>query len=111
MESCILTFLTVCEEMNFTRAALRLHMTQPAVSQQIHRLEERYRAPLFFRDGRRISLTPAGCLLQNAARTAQNDEKVLQKKMAAVNGATQLLCFGATRTLGEFGLEPDSVCM
>lgn len=36
------TFLTVCEEMNYTKAAERLHITQPAVSQHIHYLEQHY---------------------------------------------------------------------
>ena len=36
------TFLTVCETMNFTRAADRLHVTQPAVSQHIRYLEKEY---------------------------------------------------------------------
>ena len=34
------TFLTVCEELNYTRAAHKLGLTQPAVSQHIHFLEE-----------------------------------------------------------------------
>lgn len=36
------TFLTVCETMNFTLAAKQLNMTQPAVSQHIHYLEQKY---------------------------------------------------------------------
>ena len=44
----ILTFLTVCETMHFTRAAELLHITQPAVSHQIHALEEQYGARPFF---------------------------------------------------------------
>ena len=44
----ILTFLTVCETMHFTRAAELLHITQPAVSHQIHALEEQYGACLLY---------------------------------------------------------------
>lgn len=36
------TFLTVCETMNFTKAAAKLHITQPAVSQHIRYLEAAY---------------------------------------------------------------------
>ena len=41
------TFLTVCQTMNFTRAAEQLHITQPAVSQHIRALEEEYGTKLF----------------------------------------------------------------
>ena len=41
------TFLTVCQTMNFTAAARQLNITQPAVSQHIHFLEEQYHTSLF----------------------------------------------------------------
>ena len=41
------TFLTVCEYMNFTHAAEKLNLTQPAVSQHIKYLEKEYDSPLF----------------------------------------------------------------
>lgn len=41
------TFLTVCETMNFTEAAKRLNITQPAVSQHIRFLENEYNTQLF----------------------------------------------------------------
>ena len=53
-------FIAVAEEMNFTRAAERLHTVQPSVSRQIHRLEEIVGTPLFHRDRHKLSLTPAG---------------------------------------------------
>ena len=46
------TFLQVCEDMNYTRAAQRLNLTQPAVSQHIRWLEEKLGAPLFLYQGR-----------------------------------------------------------
>lgn len=54
------TFLIVCEEGKFSRAARRLHLTQPAVSYQMDRLEQRFGVELFERAGRRMILTPAG---------------------------------------------------
>ncbi|MEE0081048.1 MAG: LysR family transcriptional regulator [Catenibacterium mitsuokai] len=41
------TFLKVCETLNYTLAAKELHITQPAVSQHIHYLEEEYETTLF----------------------------------------------------------------
>ncbi len=61
-------FVTVAEELNFCRAARRLHMAQPPLSQQIQSLEHRLGAKLFDRETRPISLTPAGAALVDQAR-------------------------------------------
>lgn len=67
------TFLTVCEELNYTRAAHKLGLTQPAVSQHIHFLEECYNTRLFTVQGRKLYLTEAGKLLHASAQTMKND--------------------------------------
>lgn len=56
-------FTVVAQEGNITRAAARLHITQPALSRQIHSLEERLGVQLIERAGRGIRLTHAGELL------------------------------------------------
>ena len=61
------TFLAVVEERGFSRAAARLHRTQPAVSHAIRRLEEEVGDPLFERSSREGTLTPAGELLREYA--------------------------------------------
>jgi len=61
------TFLAVAEERSFSRAALRLHRTQPAVSQVIRKLEESVGETLFDRTARDGSLTAAGVLLRDYA--------------------------------------------
>ena len=53
-------FLAVAEHGSFTRAASALHVSQPALSQQIRQLEESLGVPLFDRSGRTIRLTDAG---------------------------------------------------
>lgn len=75
------TFLTVCNDMNFTHAAEHLNLTQPAVSQHIKHLEKTYGTELFIRDKKKLRLTPAGEILRSALETMRNDENTLKKRM------------------------------
>jgi len=53
-------FVTVAEELHFSRAAARLHLAQSALSAQVRHLEEEIGGPLLIRTTRRVTLTPAG---------------------------------------------------
>jgi LysR family cyn operon transcriptional activator len=61
-------FLAVAEAGSFSRAANRLGISQPSVSQQMRELETALRVSLFQRRGKRILLTPIGLILQEHAR-------------------------------------------
>jgi DNA-binding transcriptional LysR family regulator len=63
-------FVTVAEELNFTRAAERLFVAQQALSAQVRQLEDRLGARLFERTTRRVSMTAAGARLLPHARAA-----------------------------------------
>ncbi len=63
-------FVAVAEELNFGRAAERVYLSQPALSQQIQKLEEDLEVTLFHRTKRRVELTEAGQVLLEGARRA-----------------------------------------
>ena len=96
------TFLEVCKDMNFTKTARRLNMTQPAVSQHIHWLEEAYGTRLFSYQGKKMSLTPAGEMLKNFAATMSHDILLLREKMQESTRKKRELKIGLTLTIAEF---------
>ncbi len=62
-------FLTVAETLNFARAAEQLHVTQPAVTQQIHSLETELNLRLFRRTTRNVELTQEGLIFLGDAKS------------------------------------------
>ncbi len=99
----ILTFLTVCETMHFTRAAELLHITQPAVSHQIHALEEQYGAALFSYEGKKLLLTDAGKLLRETALTMRHDADLLKARI-------KHLCDGQVKSFLWCHLNGRGIC-
>ena len=88
--------IVLAEELNFTRAADRLHITQPALSKQITDLEAEHRLHLFIRDTRRVvELTDAGRAFVEEARSALfHTERALHLAHAAHNGSNSVLTIG-----------------
>lgn len=96
------TFLAVCQYMNYTKAAEALSITQPAVTQHIHYLEEHFGVKLFQFQGKRPALTEAGRLLLGAATTLKHDEIYLREKLLDTTKRGKLLALGATKTVGAY---------
>ncbi len=99
----IRVFAAVARNLSFTRAAQELHLTQPAVSQQVSLLEEEVGMPLFEQVGRRIRLAPAGMELLRYATQITELLREAGETLAAMRGLKRgELKLGAVSTAKYF---------
>lgn len=93
----LVLFCTLAEELHFARAAARLFMTQPPLTQQIKRLEAIVGVPLFVRTTRSVKLTPAGEIMYERARKiAADTQLMLRQARRTARGETGSLVIGIT---------------
>jgi DNA-binding transcriptional LysR family regulator len=99
-------FVAVAEERHFGRAATRLAMTQPPLSQQIRALEESLGAPLFARTKRSVELTPVGRdLLPEVRRLLLAADGLRPLAQSLARGETGVLSLAFVST-ADYGLLP-----
>ncbi len=102
--------IAVAELLSFQKAALRLHMSQPALSRCIQGAEDAVGAKLFDRDTRNVSLTPAGVSFFPIARRLLLDfESSLQEVAQYLDGNRGTLSIAALPSVGASFL-PDVLC-
>ncbi len=96
-------FLAVAETGNFSRAAEILHISQPAVSVQVKKLEEELGIPLLEHMGKTVHLTHAGLFLRDNARHLFRQADEMEEQLAQFRGITTgTLRLGASTTPGAY---------
>lgn len=96
------TFVTLCTTGHFTKAAVKLHMTQPGVSQHLKKLELQVGQPLITRDGKRFTLTPAGEAVLAFGTRRRDEERRLREALEADDagqGQVSVACSGSLALL------------
>ena len=97
--------MALADERNFTRAAARVRVAQPALSQQIAKLEAELGVVLAERTTRRVGMTEAGDRLVGHARRILRQVDIAAEDVAAIAGLRAgRLTIGASRTVGAFDL-------
>ncbi|HVJ44468.1 MAG TPA: LysR substrate-binding domain-containing protein [Dongiaceae bacterium] len=101
-------FVAVAEELHFTRAARRLHMEQPPLSQQIRALEEELGVALLLRSKRHVALTGAGQrFLTDARRILREAQQAAEDARRAARGELGELRIGFSSSLPFTSLLPE----
>lgn len=98
----LFTFMDLHETMNYTRTANNLNITQPAVTQHIKYLEQKYQVHLFHYERKKLSVTPEGEYLYTHALALMANASKLEKDIKHMMDEKETLRFGATLTIGEY---------
>lgn len=96
-------FYTAAKELNFTKAARELCISQPAVSKNIQELELQIGQGLFVRNGNRLLLTAAGEVLLNSAEQILSAYEKVAYELELMKGITAgTLNIGASTTISQY---------
>lgn len=98
-----IVFLSVAENLSFSKAAEALHISQPAVTKHIKELENKYSTTLFERKGNRIYLTRAGEIVYNALQKIARQYRDLDFEIGHLNNtASGEFIIGASSTISQY---------
>lgn len=105
MDFRLKAFVSVARNLNFTKAARELHISQPAVSSHIKELETSYGVQLFDRMGSRVSLTTAGEVFLKHAESIIESYRALRLEMNLLSGNfSGTLRIGASTTIAQYAI-------
>lgn len=98
-----IVFITVAENLNFSKAARDLNISQPAVTKHIKELEERYKSNLFERKGNRVYLTRAGEKVYNAFKQIAQQYRELDFEIGQIHHSISgEFKIGASSTISQY---------
>ena len=87
--------IALAEELNFSRAAQKLHITQPALTKRIAELEDRLGISLFARDHQMVDVSDSGrAFVEEARLSVLHGERAFQAAQRAARGVDVVLNFG-----------------
>ena len=93
-------YVTIVEEGSLTAASRKLHIAQPALSNQVKAMEQKYGTRLFFRGARRLELTDAGMILyQQAKRMCEIEQAAKNEIASGFSGQKGTLRLGVTPSI------------
>lgn len=98
------TFIVLCDTMNYTKAAEKLNLTQPAVTQHIRYLENMYDGKLFNYDGKRLKLTEKGIRLLEFTKSMKYNSLKIKSVISEPNATD--FNIGVSKTIGEYIIAP-----
>lgn len=103
----IITFLKLCETMNYHITGEELHMSQPSVTNHIQSLEKEYNCKLFLYNNKKLFTTKEALILKNYATAAYYNDLELRKTLNKENKLE--IRMGATKTIGDFVVKDNIV--
>lgn len=98
------SFLSVVKNRSYTKAAMELGLTQPAISHHMKLLEDHYGRKLLTYQNRTMHLTEAGEMVLDHAESLKARERVIMERLQHMEDRKKERKFGATLTIGEFTL-------
>src|ERR1700682_2707143 len=110
-------FVAAAEELNFTHAADRLHVSQPPFSKQIHELEDELGIELFQRQRKGVALTPAGKsflidarqILEDCEASIRKAQRISRRRAAFVPSGNKLHVWRGRRRAATWSLTESSL--
>lgn len=105
MDEALRTYIRVVELKSFTKASEELHISQPAVSLQLKKLEERYDTELIYRQAKKFVLTATGEMLYHRAKQLEGLYRQVEDEISLYHHHLKgRLRIGASFTVGEYYL-------